>query len=127
GGSPEVEGRLADYVVYTRYVELSLATGNGSKSDHAGPAGELDRLIYRFRHSPAINSGGYYFDLGRSGRAGKPATDGPSGPLGRDEALAWVRSGVASNRVSPFDPVLFSADLVPWTGPTGKLVGTPSV
>jgi hypothetical protein len=120
-----VAARIADLVLYVRYVETYRAYASAEGKERQRAFEELLRYTYRTRaagmvHSLAVWRGLPYYDT----TVKLPAGSGYEVPEGKDslkdstaftakERQDFVDQGIARYRLIDFTPVEYSADLVP--------------
>jgi hypothetical protein len=122
---PQVHARLDDLVLYTRYVELysDYATATGAERQTA-----FEKLIkygYRMRKTMMIHTKALYRDLDRRDKSvtipseaqwNVPEKKNPwksSAPFQAVELAELVQAGIRQRPLLDFEPVSFSAKLVP--------------
>jgi hypothetical protein len=125
--SAEAKDRIADYVGYARYLELTLAVDKSGRSSGDDAARQLTQFEFRFRNTPIVNAGGYYRHLSRAGRIADIQSDWTTERLSRDEATAILRRGIETNRITSFEPIAFSDELVPLPSAGKAPTGTDHV
>ncbi len=115
-----VLSRIEDYILYTRFLELSLdfQTTNGEKQVAAYE--ELAKFAYRNRRVGIVGRGSVMLNLPlRHAKIGKPELEKMIAsferlePTEADEIRKLLTEGVANNVVNSFETVAFSNDLVP--------------
>jgi hypothetical protein len=123
-GRADVQARLDDLVLYTRYVELYMLYIEGRGAERQAAFEKLIRHAYRMRRTEMVHSYALYRDLDHRDKSivippeaawQKPEPGNPwksSEPFTRAELAAFVADGIAGNETVDFKPVAFDAPLV---------------
>ncbi|NLF24019.1 MAG: hypothetical protein GX590_12765, partial [Lentisphaerae bacterium] len=120
-GSDAVRRRLQDLILYTRYTELHLASGNAPEARRAEAFGDVMRHAWRMRETMMVNVYGLFNYPARGYPEEEVHWRVPSGknpwkvgePPADDEIAAMLAAGVAGNPVGTYVTRAFSDDLVP--------------
>jgi hypothetical protein len=122
---PAVQARLADLVIYTRYVELYLDYQQAQGEARQAAFELVMRYVWRVRKHFMVHAREIYRQLGRvDNRIKQPAEVHYRKPEGEDpwkssepvtepEVSRWVVQGIASNPLHGIDVVTYEPDLVP--------------
>jgi len=126
---PAIQRRVVDFAIYTRYLELLLAFRRAEGAARQERFLELQKFVYRFSDSPAINAGLFYWQYNRNPEfeLAQPGPDWPVAPWSIEQARATIRAGMENNQLNDFEPVGFSFDLVPYQGPASEFEGGDSI
>jgi len=123
--TPQVRARLADLVLYTRYVELFRAYRLARGAARQSAFERLIRHTYRMRGTMMVHSKALYRDLVRRDKTvsipkgaewGVPEGKNPwktGRPFGGIELNEYITYGIARYKVAEIQPVRFGLDLVP--------------
>lgn len=124
GARADVQSRLDDLVLYTRYTELYMAYIEARGESRQAAFESLIRHAYRMRKSELVHSYALYRDLAGRDKSvqippeaawQKPEPGNPwksSTPFTGAELEAFLTNGMAHNQTVDFTPVNFDAPLV---------------
>jgi hypothetical protein len=124
GDRADVQSRLADLVLYTRYTELYMQYIEGRGKERQQAFENLIRHAYRMRDTEMVHSYALYRDLAGRDKSvtippeaawQKPEPGNPwksSVPFSNAELDAFVSDGIAGNETVDFQPIAFEAPLV---------------
>lgn len=120
-----IHARLDDLTLYTRYVELWLDYSTASGAARQEAFEQLIRHTYRMRGTMMVHAKALYRDLDNRDKSvnipseakwNVPEDKNPwkkSDPFPRGELSALTQRGIANRKLLDFEPVGFSATLVP--------------
>lgn len=120
-----VRARLDDLVLYTRYVELYLDYSSAAGKERQNAFEQLMRHTWRIRGTGMVHSKALYRDLPNRDKAvllpelakyNAPEKTNPwksDEPFTADQIAGFVREGVANRKLLDFEPLSYSARLIP--------------
>jgi hypothetical protein len=123
-GDPQVQARLDDLVLYTRYVELFRRYADAKGGERQTAFEQLIRHAYRMRTSMMVHTKALYRDLAARDKSVAIAENAgwsvaeaknpwkSSEPFRREELDRTVAEGIAANPVVAFSAHTYSEDLV---------------
>jgi hypothetical protein len=123
---PKIRARLLDLALYTRYVELFSQYAQSSGDERQKAFEDVLRFAWRIRGTQMIHTWGLWRSLKRDKNVEIPKDANYRVPEGRNpwkssepfseaQIVQFVKAGVEHNKLLAFEPVAFSADLVPAT------------
>lgn len=122
-----IRARLDDLSLYTRYVELYHDYASAQGKERQAAFEQLFRFIWRTRHTGMVHVKALWRDLpNRDKSVALPALAKYSDPdatnpwksnegFTANQIAGFIRDGIANRKLLDFEPVAFSAKLVPAT------------
>lgn len=114
---PDMEKRIRDLVLYTRYCELYFAFSQASGAKRVAAFDQLMEFTASIKNTRMVHSKGFYREHGRIGQIKDskiPAGDWTNPKtISPEETAKIIAEGISANKLLDFEAVSFSENLVP--------------